>query len=151
MPSAVPLSFGYSLLMNQFRGRLVVWGAGPAAMLYICSKAVCLPVIRSVMGYEERRLRTRVGQIAYQSPAQDASSDRAEGQPEGRDSDKSGSFPAISTNFRVSQDDSDIDVAGSPRQCYVPGGPVLASPSRRIGPDILNRRNPALNNQPSPF
>lgn len=144
MPSAVPLSFGYSLLMSQFRGRLVVWGAGPAAMLYVCSKAVCLPVIRSVMGYEERRfktscplsarlgvLRTRVGQIAYQSPAQDASSDRAEGQPEGRD--------------------SDIDVAGSPRQCYVPGGPVLASPSRRIGPDILNRHNPALNNQPSPF
>ena len=164
MPSAVPLSFGYSLLMSQFRGRLIVWGAGPAAMLNVCSKAVCLPAIRSVMGYEERRfktscplsarlgvLRTRVGQIAYQSPAQDASSDRAEGQPEGRDSDKSGSFPAISTNFRVSQDDSDIDVAGSPRQCYVPGGPVLASPSRRIGPDILNRRNPALNNQPSPF
>ena len=88
---------------------------------------------------------------AFSRPAQDASSDRAEGQPEGRDSDKSGSFPAISTNFRVSQDDSDIDVAGSPRQCYVPGGPVLASPSRRIGPDILNRRNPALNNQPSPF
>ena len=94
----------------------------------------------------------RTGQrAAFSRPAQDASSDRAEGQPEGRDSDKSGSFPAISTNFRVSQDDSDIDIAGSPRQCYVPGGPVLASPSRRIGPDILNRRNPALNNQPSPF
>ena len=41
--------------------------------------------------------------------------------------------------------------AGRPRQCYVPGGPVSASPSRRIGPDILNRRNPALNNQPPPF
>lgn len=158
------MSFGYSLPMSQFRGWLVVWGAGPAAMLYVCSKAVRLPAIQSVMGYEERRFktscllsarlgisRTWVGQIAYQLPAQDASSDRAEGQPEGRDSDKSGSFPAISTNSRVSQDDSDIDVAGSPRQCYVPGGPVLASPSRRIGPDILNRRKPALNNQPPPF
>ena len=158
------MSFGYSLPMSQFRGWLVVWEAGPAAMLYVCSKAVRLPAIQSVMGYEERRFktscllsarlgisRTWVGQIAYQLPAQDASSDRAEGQPEGRDSDKSGSFPAISTNSRVSQDDSDIDVAGSPRQCYVPGGPVLASPSRRIGPDILNRRKPALNNQPPPF
>lgn len=143
MPSAVPLSFGYSLPMSQFRGRLVVWGAGPAAMLYVCSKAVRLPAIQSVMGYEERRFktscllsarlgisRTWVGQIAYQLPAQDASSDRAEGQPEGRDSDKSGSFPAISTNSRVSQDDSDIDVTvgASPGRLLPDGVPLEGLP-----------------------